>query len=86
MVLINPTPLKGIVLAGCAKANANAGVIVAAQRCGYGSNVRRFIEELQSVCSTMSVEDTGLAELMTEQCQIRELQPVGVVKRGSTGK
>lgn len=85
MIVVNPTPLKGIVLAGYAKANADAGVTVAAQKCGYGNDIERFVAALQSTCMTMSIEDRTLSKLMTEQCQIRELHPVKPIKYEKTG-
>ncbi|MGD1857440.1 MAG: hypothetical protein ACFB2W_24655 [Leptolyngbyaceae cyanobacterium] len=75
MTAINPTPLKGIVLAGCAKANANSGLTSAAKKCGYGSDIERFVESLQSVCTEMDIRSTELSELMAEKSQIREVQP-----------
>ncbi|MEM9805918.1 MAG: hypothetical protein AAF959_11605 [Cyanobacteria bacterium P01_D01_bin.56] len=78
MTIINPTPLKGIMLAGYAKANANDGVAIVAQKCGYGSDIKRFIETLQSVCSAKGIENVTLSKLMAQQCQIRERQPMGL--------
>ena len=82
MIVTNPTPLKGIILAGCARANADAGVTVAAQKCGYGSNIDRFIQALQLACEMLDLESQEFSKLMTEQCQIREVQPVVTVGRG----
>ena len=76
MIVANPTPLKGILLAGYAKANASAGVTVAAQRCGYGSDINRFTRALELTCKNLAINAEELSELMTEQCQIREVQPV----------
>ena len=81
MIVTNPAPLKGIMLAGCAKANADAGVTVAAQKCGYGSDIDRFIRALQLACEALDLEIKEFCDLMTEQCQIRELQPLISVGR-----
>lgn len=75
MTIINPTPLKGIMLAGYAKANADFGLTVAAKKCGYGSDIARFVEELEAVCTSVNIEDRELFSLMAERSQIRELQP-----------
>ena len=85
MTAINPTPLKGIVLAGYAKANAASGLTAAAKRCGYGSDIERFVESLQWVCIEMSIENRALSELMAERSQIREVRPAqlgsGILER-----
>ena len=69
--------------AGYAKANADAGGTIAAQKCGYGSDINRFVQSLQSACEALNLEAREFSQLMTEQCQIREMQPVVVpVSRG----
>lgn len=78
MITTNPTPLKGIVLAGYAKANADDGITVVAQKCGYGSNIEQFVEALATACSKSGISNPQLSELMTEQCQLREHQPVSL--------
>lgn len=66
------TPLKGIELVDCAKANASQGVIVAAELCGYKQNTTRFQQELQQACQEMGVEITELSDLITEQQTVRQ--------------
>ena len=61
MVIGNSTPLKGIVLAGRAKANADAGIMIAARKCGYGSNTNRFSKALQSACADTGIETQALS-------------------------
>lgn len=78
MIISNPTPLKGIVLVGCAKAYADAGVVTAAYKCGYGNNVRWFGNALQSTCADIGVESKELLNLVAEQQQLvkqNEFQP-----------
>lgn len=75
MTAINPTPLRGVVLAGYAKVNADAGLIVAAKKCGYGSDIERFVTALQWACIDLEIDVKELTELMAERSQIREMQP-----------
>ncbi|WP_228016119.1 hypothetical protein [Leptolyngbya ectocarpi] len=70
MIINNPTPLKGIVLVGYAKAYADAGVVTAAHKCGYGDNVRWFGKALRSTCADIGVESKELLNLVTEHQQI----------------
>lgn len=82
VVTDNSTPLKGIVLAGRAKANADAGVAVAARKCGYGSNTGRFSKALQSACADTGIEMKALSNLIAEQqrlAQQKKATPVAVV-------
>ena len=75
MITSNPTPLRGIVLAGYAKANADDGITVVAQKCGYGSNIEQFAEALATACAKSGIRNPQLSELMAEECQLRERQP-----------
>lgn len=82
MVIGNSTPLKGIVLAGRAKANADAGIMIAARKCGYGSNTNRFSKALQSACADTGIETQALSNLIAEQQRLAEQEktnPVAVV-------
>ncbi|MEO0348488.1 MAG: hypothetical protein AAF282_00390 [Cyanobacteria bacterium P01_A01_bin.15] len=82
MVIGNSTPLKGIVLAGRAKANADAGIMIAARKCGYGSNTNRFSKALQSACADTGIETQALSNLIAEQQRLaeqKETNPVAVV-------
>ena len=78
MITTNPTPLKGIILAGYAKANADDGIAIVAQKCGYGSNIEQFVNALAAACSKTGIKNDTLSKLMTEQCQLRERQPAGL--------
>jgi len=60
------SPLTGIILVDCAKANAVNGVQVAAERCGYGEDTAAFRKALSSACADMDVEVTELSDLITE--------------------
>ncbi len=60
------SPLEGIELINCARANFREGLSKTAERCGYGEDLEAFEENLQRACSTIGVEIDGLAELISE--------------------
>ncbi|MBD1850578.1 hypothetical protein [Leptolyngbya sp. FACHB-711] len=60
-------PLTGIELIDCAKANAEQGVTVAAELCGYGQNISRFQQSLEQACRQIGVEISSLSDLITDQ-------------------
>ncbi|MBD3880255.1 hypothetical protein IFO70_00645 [Phormidium tenue FACHB-886] len=60
-------PLKGLELVDCAKANAKQGITVAADLCGYGTDLNRFQQELEKACSDMGVKISELSDLITDQ-------------------
>lgn len=66
------TPLTGIELISCAKASAASGATAAANNCGYGDHVEQFRAALQTACADMGVDIDGLADLLTEQQQVRQ--------------
>lgn len=70
--MASSTPLKGIELIDCAKANAKQGPGVAADLCGYGQDLATFQHELQSACQQIGVEVTELSDLITEQQVVRQ--------------
>jgi hypothetical protein len=55
--------LQGSELIDCAKANSNQDVSIAAERCGYGSNVARFEEQLRNACRAIGIEVEGFSDL-----------------------
>ena len=59
--------LQGIELINCAKANAKQGVAIAAEQCGYESNVGLFVENLHKACQQIGVEIQELDDLITDQ-------------------
>lgn len=69
--MASPTPLKGIELVDCAKANAAQGAMVAAELCGYGQDVARFQQELHQACQQMGIEISELSDLVTDQQVVR---------------
>lgn len=61
------TPLTGIELIDCAKANAKQGLETTAQLCGYGDQLQTFRDKLQSACHDIGVEISELNDLITDQ-------------------
>lgn len=57
-------PLTGVVLVDCARANAESGVAIAAQQCGYGEDTESFQSALSAACSEMGIEVGQLSELL----------------------
>jgi hypothetical protein len=69
-------PLVGLELIDCAKANAEQGVEVAAQLCGYGSQISEFQQQLHQACQQIGVQIEGLQDLITPQQMV--LQQGGI--------
>lgn len=59
--------LQGIELIDCAKANAKQGVAIAAEQCGYESNIGLFVENLHKACQQIGVNINELEDLITDQ-------------------
>jgi hypothetical protein len=68
--------LQGIELVDCAKANAPQGVEVAANLCGYGTDIANFQQELHRACEGMGIKISELSDLITEQQSV--LQTGGI--------
>lgn len=58
--MTSSSPLTGVVLVNCAKANAQAGLAIAAERCGYGSDTETFQAALVSACLDMGISIEAL--------------------------
>lgn len=65
--MASQTPLKGIELVDCAKANAKQGSETAAELCGYGRDVGNFSQELKQACQDIGVDIDELSDLITDQ-------------------
>jgi hypothetical protein len=63
------SPLTGVVLVDCAKANAKSGSAIAATQCGYGDDIQGFRAALQSACDEMGVTFDDLSDLINEDKQ-----------------
>lgn len=62
--MTSSAPLRGTDLIDCARANAQKGLEVAAQRCGYGSDLATFERELQRAGDHIGIEIQGFADLL----------------------
>lgn len=65
--MASPTPLKGLELVDCARANAKQGIETAAELSGYGDDLKTFSRELKQACEDMGVTFNELSDLITEQ-------------------
>lgn len=69
--MASSTPLQGIELIDCAKANAKQGIETATELCGYGQDVHTFQEQLKQACQSIGVEINELSDLITDQQAVR---------------
>ncbi|MBD2126054.1 hypothetical protein NDI39_07210 [Microcoleus sp. ZQ-A2] len=65
--MASSTPLKGLELVDCARANAKQGIETAANQCGYGNDLHTFSQELKKACTDMGVTFNELTDLITDQ-------------------
>lgn len=65
--MASPTPLQGLELIDCAKANAEQGTEVAAELCGYGGDLNSFHQKLQQACEDIGVSFHTISDLVTDQ-------------------
>ena len=65
--MASSSPLTGVILVDCAKANVENGVQVAAQQCGYGDDVTAFKSALKSACAEMNVDLKEFADLAIDK-------------------
>jgi hypothetical protein len=78
-------PLDGSELIDCAKANSNQDLSVACERCGYGSDIVRFEEQLRSACRAIGIEVEGFSTLNKDQGEELE-KPAVIVAPGTDGQ
>jgi hypothetical protein len=64
--MANSSPLTGVVLIDCARANASQGLAIAAQQCGYGSDIAQFQAALRDACRAMNLTPKELDDLVGE--------------------
>jgi hypothetical protein len=57
-------PLHGAELIDCAQANANQGIKIAAQQCGYPDDIPAFEQELTVATSRIGVKINGFQDLI----------------------
>jgi hypothetical protein len=65
--MASSTPLQGLELVDCARANAKQGIQTAAQQCGYGEDINTFSRELKIACDGMGITLHEINDLITEQ-------------------
>ncbi|MBE9077600.1 hypothetical protein IQ241_09870 [Romeria aff. gracilis LEGE 07310] len=71
-------PLEGLDLIDCAKANAPQGSRVAAEQCGYGSDLEKFMTALKQAADHMGVEVKEIEDLITDQSIAKRTQGIEV--------
>lgn len=57
-------PLKDTDLVDCARANGTQGMEVAADLCGYGSNLAGFEQSLKEACDRMGIRYDTFGDLL----------------------
>jgi uncharacterized alpha/beta hydrolase family protein len=72
--MASPTPLEGLELVDCARANAKQGIETAAQLCGYGGDLNSFSRQLKQACEQMNVKFNELTDLITDQDDLIKLE------------
>lgn len=72
--MASPTPLQGLELVDCARANAKQGVEVAADLCGYGNDLNKFRQELEKACQHMGVEFHELSDLIKDEAPLMQME------------
>lgn len=57
-------PLTGTELIDCAKANSNAGIKLAAERCGYKQDLEAFERQLKQDCDEIGIDISSFKDLI----------------------
>lgn len=70
--MTSSTPLQGIELISCAKANVEQGLTAACQQCGYGEDIQLFQQKLVLAGQEIGVDLDQLGDLATVQQRVRE--------------
>ncbi len=76
--MTSSTPLKGIELIDCARANAKQGIKTTAELCGYGSDLATFQQELLQAGDYMKVNIEDLSDLIDERPTLPSLDGINV--------
>lgn len=61
------SPLTGVILVDCARANASRGLAIAAQQCGYGDDTAKFQAALTAACREMNVSPRDFSDLVSDE-------------------
>jgi hypothetical protein len=74
--MTSQVPLHGTELIDCAQANANQGIKLAAQQCGYREDLTAFDRELTVATAQIGVKINGFQDLIkiTEPGQERGIE------------
>ena len=65
--MASSSPLTGVILVDCAKANVDNGIDVAAHQCGYGDDTAAFQSALKSACADMNIDLKEFTELSIDK-------------------
>jgi pyruvate-formate lyase-activating enzyme len=65
--MASSSPLTGVILVDCAKANVENGIKVAAQQCGYGEDVAAFETALKQACADMNIDLKEFSQLAIDK-------------------
>ncbi len=71
--MASPTPLEGLELIDCARANAKQGIETTANLCGYGSDLNTFRHQLEKACQQMGVEFHELSDLIKDESPLMQM-------------
>ncbi len=72
--MASPTPLQGLDLVDCARANAKQGIETTADLCGYGKDLNTFRHELEKACQHMGVEFHELSDLIKDKTPLMQME------------
>lgn len=72
--MASPTPLQGLELVDCARANAKQGIETAADLCGYGKDLNLFRQELEKACQQMRIEFHELSDLIKDEKSLLQME------------
>lgn len=61
--MASPSPLTGVVLIDCARANVKNGAAYACQQCGYGEDVAAFQDALKAACADIKIDIQEFSDL-----------------------
>ena len=68
--MASSTPLRGAELIDCAKANSNAGIELAAHRCGYNQDLESFERQLKQDCKRIGIDIHSFNDLIAMQQKV----------------
>lgn len=77
--MASSSPLTGVILVDCAKANASEGLAIATERCGYGNDTAQFQAALKAACGDMNIAIDGLSDLVDNKPTVLIPEPGEIV-------